>query len=420
MWEKVRVVYRNSGSVVDLRYDPTKRRGETIFNRVPPEYRICARCIMDTSDPEITFDDLGVCHHCHAYDSVVAADVSRGERGLNKLAAIVAQIKEEGKGKPYDCIMGLSGGADSSYVAYLVKKLGLRALAVHLDNGWNTEQAVRNIENIVKILGIDLHTEVLDWEEFRRLQAAFLRASTPDSEIPTDHAIVSTLYRLAIKYGIRWIPEGSNVVTESMVPPTWSHGHMDWRYIRHVSEAFGGMKLSTYPHYTYFDRLIRFPEIKKIKRLPILNYVDYRKTDAVETLKKELGWAPYGSKHYESIYTRFYQGYILPAKFGFDKRRPHLSCLINNGEITREQALAEMRSPAIAPEQLVEDRAFVLKKLGLSEHEFESIMALQRKTFWDYPSYELALPRSKAWRIYFGMRGLYDAVKVKLLRAVNL
>lgn len=390
--------------------DLTSLQAEAVFNRPQREYRICRRCIMDTSDPEITFDGQGICRHCHAYDRVVSACVVRGAEGRTQLDAIAARIKDEGKRKRYDCVIGLSGGVDSSYVAYLVKQLGLRPLAVHLDNGWNSETAVRNIENLVKKLGLDLYTHVLDWEEFRRLQAAFLRASTPDSEIPTDHAIVAALYRTARRHRIGWLIEGANVVTESMIPRIWSHGHFDWRYIRSVNRAGGGGSLATYPHLTAFDFEIRF-RMQNLQRLQILHYVDYKKQEALDVLKKELGWVAYGKKHYESIYTRFYQGYILPMKFGFDKRRAHLSCLVNNGELTREEALAELKEPAIPGEQLREDRAFVLKKLGLTEPEFEAIMALPRKTFWDYPSYETGLYRSAGWRAYRRVRGLLGGWK---------
>lgn len=369
----------------------------------PHTHRICNRCIMDTSDPTITFDERGVCNHCRRYGDVVADYVFHGEDGRRRLDEIVGRIKQEGKGKRYDCIIGLSGGVDSTYVAYLVKKMGLRPLAVHLDNGWNSEAAVRNIENIIRILEIDLHTEVLDWEEFRRLQVAFLRASTPDSEVPTDHAIVATLYRTAIREKVRYIISGSNFVTELMVPVAWSNGHTDWKYISTVNRMFGGRRLKTYPHYSFFDLRIRFPVLKGLRDIQILNYVDYNKFDAIETMQRELGWVNYGGKHYESIYTRFYQGYLLPTKFGFDKRRSHLSCLINNGLITREQALAEIQKPPIDETQLRDDRAFVLKKLGLSEEEFEEIMASPPLRFEDYPSYEQSLDKNLWWRAAVSM-----------------
>ena len=366
--------------------DLTSLQADAVFNRPQREYRICRRCIMDTSDPEITFDGQGICRHCHAYDRVVSACVVRGAEGRAQLDAIAARIKDEGKRKRYDCVIGLSGGVDSSYVAYLVKQLGLRPLAVHLDNGWNSETAVRNIENLVKKLGLDLYTHVLDWEEFRRLQVAFLRASTPDSEIPTDHAIVAALYRTARRHRIGWLIEGANVVTESMIPRIWSHGHFDWRYIRSVNRAGGGGSLATYPHLTAFDFGVRF-RMQNLQRLQILHYVDYKKQDALDVLKRELGWVPYGKKHYESIYTRFYQGYVLPKKFGVDKRRAHLSSLICSHQISREEALRELERPPYDPQQLAEDRTYVLKKLGFSIDEFERLMKMAPVPHDAYPSY---------------------------------
>lgn len=379
-----------------------RRSGKNIFAVGDMGYRVCTQCIMDTSDPEIFFDDDGVCNHCHDYERRVSAEVIGGEEGAKIVEETIAKIKAEGKKKKYDCILGLSGGVDSTYVAYLCKKVyGLRPLAVHLDNGWNSETAVRNIENIVKILDLDLYTQVLNWSEFKQLQLSFLKGSTPDSEIPTDHAIISTLYNQAKKHGIRWIMDGSNVVTEIMVPATWSHGHSDWKYIKTLNEKFGdGNKLKTYPHYNYFQYLYEYPALRKLVRFPILNYLDFNKLEAMEVLKKELNWKPYGGKHYESIYTRFYQGYILPKKFGFDKRRSHLSCLIKNGLITRDDAMREIQQPAIDEQMEAEDRAFLIKKLGITEQEFQDIMSAERKTFWDYPSYERDSRKTPPWLFY--------------------
>ena len=351
-------------------------------------YRICARCIMDSSDPEIVFDEQGVCNRCHEYEQRVAEAVFPPPLGHQMLAATVAQIKREGRQRPYDCILGLSGGVDSTYVAYLTKQLGLRPLALHLDNGWDSDIAVRNIHNIVRKLDIDLETHVLDWEEFRSLQLAFLRASTPDSEIPSDHAIVASLYQAAAKHKVRWIMDGSNMVTELMVPPTWSRGHYDWRYIKGLNDHFGARPLKSFPHYGFLRLHLWCHGVRRIRRFPVLNYVDYDKPRAMQMLERELDWKPYGAKHYENVYTRFYQGYILPQKFGFDKRRPHLSCLILDGKISREEALAEMEHPAMNAEELRRDRVFVAKKLGLSEAELDEIMALPPKTYWDYPSTE--------------------------------
>jgi N-acetyl sugar amidotransferase len=357
------------------------------------EYGICARCIMDTGDPEIRFDEKGVCNHCHTYDQVIARYVVKGERGERELEAIAAGVRAKGAGKRYDCIVGLSGGADSTYVAWLARrKLGLRPLAVHLDNGWNSETAVRNIENIVRRLDIDLYTEVLDWEEFRSLQLAFLRASTPDCEIPTDHAIVGALYRAAVRNGVGFIINGSNYATEQMVPRTWSYGHFDWRYLSAVNRRFGDRPLRTFPRLSLFNLKVGYPILRRIQQVYPLNYLEYDKAEARRIVERELGWQDYGGKHHESIYTRFYQAWLLPKKFGVDKRRSHLSCLVNCGKLSRDAALAEMARPAADPAQLEIDRRFVIKKLGLTEAQFDEIVKAPLRSFWDFPSYDLDPP----------------------------
>jgi N-acetyl sugar amidotransferase len=351
------------------------------------EYQICTRCIMDTSDVEIEFDADGVCNHCRHYDYLVRAILPDDASREDELKAIVERVKRDGRGKEYDCVIGVSGGVDSTYLAYLAKSLGLRPLAVHMDNGWNSTQAVTNIERTLKGLSIDLQTEVLDWEEFRDLQLAFLRASTPDSEIPSDHAINAVLMRAALQHGIKYILLGSNISTESIMPRTWSYGIRDWRYIRSVHRQFGSVPLRTFPHFSLLD-LVSFKTLRGCREIHILNYIKYDKAEAMRTLEREIGWRPYGGKHHESVYTRFFQAYILPRKFGADKRRAHLSTLVCGGQITREQALREMDEPICDPALLRQDREFVIKKLGISEQEFERIMALPPRSFWEYPSYE--------------------------------
>jgi len=339
---------------------------------------------MDTTDPDIQFDEHGVCNHCHTYDRMVREYVVDGEEGLRRLEQVAGKIRKEGQGRAYDCIIGVSGGVDSTYVAYRVKQLGLRPLAVHLDNGWDSELAVKNIEQTLKHLGIDLYTHVLDWEEFKDLQVAFLRASTPDSEIPTDHAIWALLGNMAEKIGIRYIISGFNVRTESHLPRAWSQGHFDWGYIRSIHRKFGKVKIKTFPYQnfpTFYRRMFMH------KRVDILNYLDYDKQTAMQFLEKELGWKYYGGKHFESIYTRFYQGYILPGKFGYDKRRAHLSSLVCSGAVSRTEALNELEQPAYSPAMQEEDREYVVKKLGLTDMEFEDIMNAPKKSYWDYPSY---------------------------------
>ena len=348
------------------------------------EYQICARCLMDTTDPNIVFDENGVCNHCHDHDRLMKQKVVTGKAGEEYLQKLVDEMKRDGRGKPYDCLIGVSGGVDSTYVAYLVKKMGLRPLAVHMDNGWDSELAVKNIEETLKRLGIDLHTEVLDWEEFKGLQVAFLKSSTPDSEIPSDHAIWAVLGDLADKLNVKYIVSGFNVRTETHLPRAWSQGHFDWKYIRSVNRLFGRGRLKTFPHigfFTYYRRLLTH------RRVDILNYIDFNKTEAMKILEQELGWRYYGGKPSASIYTRFYQGYILPTKFGYDKRRSHLSSLICSGETTRDAALKELDKPTYQPTMQEEDREYVVKKLGLADDEFEAILNAPKKTFWDYPSY---------------------------------
>jgi hypothetical protein len=274
---------------------------------------------------------------------------------------------------------------------------------VHLDNGWDSELAVANIENVLKSLGIDLYTHVINWEEFKDLQLAFLKASTPDSEIPTDHAIVSVLYQVALREGVRYVVAGGNYSTESIMPRTWSQGHGDWRYIKAVHRRFGNISLRTYPHRTLAqDIYYRF--VRRIRWVSILDYVDYVKKDAMVTLVREAGWRDYGGKHFESIYTRFYQAHILPAKFGYDKRKAHLSGLIMSGQTTRAQALAELAKPLYDPERLRQDREYVINKFGLAPGEFDRIMALPPRRFEDYPSYE------KTWHFRL-LRGSYYMYK---------
>lgn len=347
-------------------------------------YQICTRCIMDTTDPEIVFDEQGVCNHCHTYDWLEKEYVFAGEDGARRLKKIVEKIQKAGKGNDYDCVIGVSGGVDSTFVAYKVKELGLRPLAVHLDNGWDSELAVNNIHKALNKLDIDLHTHVINWEEFKDLQVAFLRASTPDAEIPSDHAIVSILYKIADQMSIKYVITGRNVRTETHVPVAWSDGHFDWKYIKNVHKRFGSVDLKTYPYRTWYQENIY--NIKQ-KWIDLLDYVDFVKKDAVYILENEMGWQNYGGKHYESIYTRFFQGYILPVKFGFDKRRGHLSSLICSGEITREKALEEIKKPTYDPSMQEEDKEYVVKKLGLTNEEFAEIMDLPPKKITDYPSY---------------------------------
>jgi N-acetyl sugar amidotransferase len=336
-------------------------------------YQICTRCIMDTTDTAITFDGEGVCNHCRAYDERARRELFSEEWSRKKLEATVSEIKAAGRNRDYDCLIGVSGGVDSSMVAYMVKQLGLRALAVHVDNGWNSELAVNNIEFSMKKLGIDLHTIVLDWEEFRDLQLAFLRSSIANIEIPTDHVLPSLMFRTASEHGIRYILSGSNVVSEAIMPSSWMHDSRDLGLIKAIQRRFGSRPLRTYPACS-MSRYAYYVTIRKIKYIPILNYVKYNKKAAKELIQRELGWRDYGGKHYESVFTRFFQGYILPVKFNMDKRLPHLSSLICSGQMSRDEALKEMKEPAYPQTLFRTDFELFLKKMRLTEKEFEAIM----------------------------------------------
>jgi N-acetyl sugar amidotransferase len=358
------------------------------------------------ADRSIEFDSLGICNHCRRYDELITTRTLGGAAGKTALDQIVGRIRRAGRGREYDCIVGVSGGVDSTYVAYLVKQLGLRPLAIHFDNGWDSELAIKNIERVLRVLDIDLHTHVVDWHEFRDLQLAFLRASTPDGEIPTDHGIFATLWTEAAKRGIRYIVSGMNFATEAVSVPDWSYGHQDWRYIRDVHRIFGTVPLTTYPHYS-LSGLAWMTVARRIRTVSILNYVDYHREEVMRLLQDQLGWIYYGGKHHESVYTRFWQGYVLPRKFGVDKRYGHLSDLINSGQLTRAQALEEIAKPPYPEEEQQQDLQYVVKKLGLSLAEFEQLMALPVKSFRDYRNSFQRVDTLKRMVNVLRRRGLY-------------
>ncbi|UCG11655.1 MAG: N-acetyl sugar amidotransferase, partial [Deltaproteobacteria bacterium] len=329
--------------------------------------------------------EKGVCDYCYEYDRLVQKRIFTGHDGEQRLQKLVSDIKEKGKNKEYDCIIGVSGGVDSSFVAYKTKELGLRPLAVHLDNGWNSELAVKNIEEILNKLNIELYTYVIDWEEFKSLQLSFLKASVVDIEVLTDHAIMAAMFKAAKKNGIKYIIGGDNFVTESPMPKTWIYAKWDIRNIKGINKKFGNRNIVTFPTYGLFD-IILTQYILKYRYVEILNYIDYNKQEAIKVLQDQLNWRYYGGKHYESIFTKFYQAYILPTKFGIDKRKAHFSSLIRSGQISREEALEEIKMPLYDPGVLREETEYVLKKFGLSEVEFENIMRLPVRSHLDYPN----------------------------------
>ena len=346
----------------------------------------CKQCVMDSiGNPEIVLDEHGICNYCHEYREKEKIRLLKSPERENALKDLVARIKKSGEGKPYDCLIGVSGGVDSTFTANYVKKLGLRPLAVHFDNGWNSELAVHNIQKVLEKLDIDLYTYVVNWNEFKDLQMSFLKASTPDGEIPTDHAILATLFQVAGKHNIKFIMSGNNFKTEGVMPRLWAYGHIDWEYIKGIHEKFGTKKLKTFPHFT-LTKFLWYTLVKRVKMISILNYMDYDKDEAMRVLLEELNWQYYGGKHYESNYTKFYQGIILPQKFHIDKRKLHLSALILCGQMSREAALEELKKPVYPADQIKEDTEYVAKKYGISEEDLEVIMKAELKTFLDYPS----------------------------------
>jgi N-acetyl sugar amidotransferase len=354
---------------------------------------------MDESDPDIRFDPDGICNYCTDWLGRLKNEtyVDHPTRNINSL---VTRIKETGRGQDYDCVIGVSGGVDSTYTAWLVKHHGLRPLAVHLDNGWNSELAVDNIRGVLDKLHIDLHTHVVDWEEFRDLQRAFFRASVVNIEIPTDHAINALLNRAATSHGVKYIVTGGNIRGEGIYPRSWGWYNLDLRHLRDIHRRFGTRPLKTLPQISLFQYAVNVL-VRRIRTVPILNYVDYNKLEAMQFLQKELGWRAYGGKHYESIFTRFFQGHIQPRKFRVDKRHGHFSSLVAGGDLDRQQALDELTcSPYPDPRLEAEDLAFFLKKMEITEEEFDRWMNMPPRPHTAYANngwfFERA-PALKRW-----------------------
>ena len=365
-------------------------------------YQQCTRCIMDTTDSEIVFDDKGHCNHCNGYFEEDKYYAYKGEETDLQLEKLVSKIKEDGKNSDYDCMVGVSGGVDSTYVAYLTKKLGLRVLTFHFDNGWNSELAVKNVENIVKKLDFDYQTWVVDWEEFKDLQLSFLKSSVANAETPSDQAFLAASYKLCSKYNIKYILSGSNFATEGILPNSCGYNAKDVKHLKAIHKIFGKIPFKTYPLLGFY-REVYYTYIKKIKMIRLLNYVPYVKEDAMKIIQNELGWVYYGGKHYESVFTRFFQAYYLPKKFNYDKRLAHLSTLICSGQISREDALKEMQIETYPAELLEQDKEYVMKKLGLNKLELDEIIEAPAKTYRDYPNGEKWL--KFVYGVYNKLRG---------------
>jgi len=339
---------------------------------------------MDTTDPAIVYDENGQCSHCQRQEIKLLNARRLHQPGNPQLKSLFARIKEEGKGKQYDAVLGVSGGVDSSYLAYLLSENRIRTLAVHLDNGWNSELAVQNIYRSVDLPGIDLYTHVLDWEEFRDLQLSFLKASVVDIEMLTDHAIKAVVFKQAAKWKIQNVITGFNVETEGNMPASWVHNKLDAVNIRAIHRSHGLRTLRTYPTAGNITHELLFKRLHRIRQACPLNYIPYDKDDVMRRLESLIGWKPYRGKHYESSFTEFFQGYILPRKFGIDKRRPHLSALITAGRITRAEALNELSRPLFSAERLRHQYEFVLKKWELTAEKLEEYLDSPPQSHRDY------------------------------------
>ncbi len=353
-------------------------------------HTICTNCVMDTTDTKITFDKDGVCDHCTTFYSDVRPNWHTDEYGRKQLETELERIRIDGKERDFDCIIGMSGGIDSSYLTHLAKcELNLRPLVFHVDAGWNSQIAVNNIERIVDGLGLDLYTEVINWSEMRDLQVAFFRAGVPHVDAPQDHAFFATMYHFAEKHNIKYILTGANYSTECVRNPIeWMYYQSDSIQLRDIHARFGQRPLKNFPVTSILRHKIYLPFVKKIRVARPLNYLPYTKNDAVELLEKEYGWQPYPQKHFESRFTRFYESYWLYERFGYDTRKVQFSSLILTGQMTREEALEKLQHPPYDEETIQHDFEFIATKLALTTEELNSYMDLPHKTYRDYRSQE--------------------------------
>jgi N-acetyl sugar amidotransferase len=351
------------------------------------EYQVCANCVMDTTDSLIQFDEKGFCDHCNNYYNNILPNWHPDERGAKELDKIVEEIKKEGRGKEYDCIIGISGGVDSSYLLYYAKeKLGLRPLAFSVDCGWNLNVAVENVEKIVKGLGLDLYTEIVNWNEMKDFQLAYFKSQLANQDQPQDHVIFASLYNYAAKHGIKYVLTGGNYSTECVREPyEWVYLN-DVRQIKDVHKRFGTSPLKSLPLCGMFKYRLYYRYFKGMKVIKPLDLIPYKKEEVISIMEKRFGWQRYANKHFESVFTRFYEGYWLIHKFGYDKRRAHFSSLVLTGQLTREEALKTLEGPPYDEEIAMQDLEYVAKKLGLTKEAFIELMNGENKTYRDYKS----------------------------------
>ena len=360
------------------------------YKNMKREYQICTNCVMDTSDSRIVFDEKGVCDHCNDFYKNVLPNWHTDERGKKELESIVAKIKKDGEKRDFDCLLGLSGGIDSSYMLHVaVKELGLHPLVFHVDGGWNTELSVHNVKVMVDKLGLDLHTEVINWEEMKDFQLAFFKSGVPHIDIPQDHAFVATLYNYAAKYNIKYILNGGNISTEGVRNPMeFLYYGTDMAQIHDIMKRFSTIEMKTYPFSSIFRHKIYLRYIKKVQVIRLLNYLPYIQKDALQLLEKEYDWIPYPQKHFESQFTKFVEGYWLPERFGFDTRRVQFSSLILTGQMKREDALEKLKKPAYDPAAIDKEFNDIATKLGITSEKLKEYFNMPKKFYWDYKNQE--------------------------------
>lgn len=361
-----------------------------MLNKPKENYRICKRCIMDTSDPDIIFDRNGICNHCNRFNKTAHKIWHTSAEGKKKLDQIIEEIKLINKNKAYDCILGLSGGIDSSYLALLLKEFDLRVLAIHVDAGWNSELAVSNIESIIKYCGYDLHTHVVNWDAMRNLQIAYLKSGIANQDVPQDHVFFATLYHEAIKHKCNVFMSGGNIVSEFVFPKSWHNNAMDAINLKDIYRKYGdGQSLSGYKIISFWDWKVLI-SLRGFQQIRPLNYIDYSINGAISELEK-IGWRNYGRKHGESVFTKFFQNYFLPTRFGYDKRKPHYSSRILSGELSRNEALELMKEPLYDAEELQEDKDYFCKKLSISKDELEYYINMPLRYYWEYKNWDKRL-----------------------------
>jgi N-acetyl sugar amidotransferase len=351
-------------------------------------YQVCTRCVMDTTDPEITFDQQGICNHCYDFDNVISKRWFPNEDGKRQLEQIFNKIKHERKNFEYDCILGLSGGLDSSYLALVMKEYDMRPLVVHVDAGWNSELAVYNIEKVVKYCGYDLHTHVMNWPEVRDLQLAYLKAGVANQDVVQDHAFFASLYHFAVDNKINYVINGGNIATEGVFPQSWHHAAMDAVNLKAIHKKFGKLPLRDYKTISFLQYYFYYPFIKKMKVVRPLNYMPYSKELALAELKEKIGYKPYGRKHGESRFTKFFQNHYLPVKFNMDKRKPHLSSMVLSGLMSREQAMEELKKPLYEENELREDKYYIAKKLGITVEQLDEYVTSPGHDYSEYANWD--------------------------------